>query len=99
MEVNSFQAQSNEFCCGIVELGDFGSDRRYWDFDFSDKDDIAHLNNYYAFIHASFIDTEDCKKAYLEMCKKFTKIYQSPVRKNPGTKNTLFMCVFIPKEK
>lgn len=47
---------------------------------------------------AGFIDTPDCKKAYEWLCKKYTLVYQSEVRRNTNSGHNFFFCVFDRKK-
>ena len=104
-KVNSvyFEAQCLPYCCGVIDVGDFSDSSNRWSTSLSrwidgKSEELEVDPRDAAFIQAEFINNSICKQAYLEMCQRFTKIYQSPVRKNPSTGNELFMCVFIPKD-
>ena len=47
-----------------------------------------------------FTDTcEEYKEAYLQLCKKYKLVYQSPVRTNTRTGHQFFFCIFDFKVK
>lgn len=47
---------------------------------------------------AGFINTQECRMAYEWLCKKYTLVYQSEVRRNANSGHPFFFCVFDRKK-
>lgn len=56
---------------------------------------VPHSNT--GFFVAGFIDNVNCQTAYAQLCAKYKKVYQSPIRKNNSSGRHFFFAVFDKK--
>ena len=49
------------------------------------------------FFVAGFIDSHHCRTAYQELCSKYKRVYQSPIRRNSNSGRHFFFAVFDKK--
>jgi hypothetical protein len=87
--------ENDIFCCGVRVIGSFAEDA--WDNDLEQVIDQA-LEYNPAFITATFIDDPVCKKAYEILRSKLKLIRQTKPRKNEGSGNEVFMCIYVPRK-
>lgn len=72
--------------CGVAVLWDYGNK---WGSPIGDA--VSAGCGWYI---AGFIDNNECREAYDEMCGKYKLIYQSPVRLNRNSGKDFFFCIF-----
>ena len=78
--------------CGVSVWDDF--DNPHW----LDDDDSYRFGGI-DFAIAGFIDTSECKKVYKDIKRKYTIVYQSPVKTNRNSGNQFFFVVFSKDKK
>ncbi len=100
------------FCCGVVEIGNFGygvacydtldeviSQTRYGVACYDTLDEVISQTRDYVYKIATFIDSPECRRAYERMCSKLQLVSQTEPKRNPNSGNLVFVAVFTNKPK
>lgn len=77
------------YCCGVDEVGMFIEDG----FGGYQLDKISSSGT--GLFISTFINNKPCKKAYKQLCKEHTLLYQSLPKRNAMSYNEVFVCVFL----
>lgn len=105
----NFCADSQMFCCGVVEVGAF--ENTYADYRTGYQSQpvteglqeaaVTELNDQLGMgtglFSTAFIDNPTSKAAFDLFCKEYDLLYQSPLKTNPKSRNKLFTCIFSQK--
>jgi hypothetical protein len=84
------------FCCGVRIIGGFEEEE--WFESLQELVDGVLLDYETTFITATFIDNPVCKEAYEILRSKLKLIRQTKPRKNEGSGNMVFMCIYVPRK-
>ena len=96
-------------CCGIYEVGDFtltkvekpnrnASPWEHLDYEDFDEDEYKVAYDGTGIFVSTFVDAESCRVAYEKLCAQHRLLYQTKPRVNRGTRNEVFLCVFLHKD-
>jgi hypothetical protein len=83
------------FCCGVDEVGNFSFYEDGFEGEGEDEFYTPMISRSgTGLFTATFIDSLDCHEAYKYLISKYKLLYQSPVRVNSSSENSVFLCVF-----
>lgn len=85
--------------CGISTLYDFQDDDDFWAPPMGCLPNNKNMDGGCGWILIGFINTKLMRKVYQEACKKYTLVYQSPVRRNRNSGNQFFFCIFDARKQ